>query len=366
MIRFLVLALLSGICYAQSGVYPPAAGATGSGTIAATSSLLKGDGSGAAVAASASDIPTLTASKISDFSTTQSGALTGDVTKSAGAGTATVVGLNGTALSSLATGILKNTTSTGVPSVVTAPTGTIVGTSDTQTLTNKTVNGVTPTTFGFLDPTSSIQTQINGKAGFPGAGVAVSTGSAWGTSLTAPAGAIVGTSDSQTLTGKSIDAGQLTGSIVAGRLPALTGDATTTVGTVAVTVGKINGTSLAGLATGILKNTTTTGVPSIAAAGTDYTAPIASGTAALGTSAIASGACATVVTVAGSGIATTDILTTSFNGDPTAVTGYGATANGMLTIIPYPTSGNANFKVCNNTAASITPGAITLNWKVVR
>jgi hypothetical protein len=41
----------------------------------------------------------------------------------------------------------------------------------------------------------------------------------------------------------------------------------------ATVVGKINGVALSGLATGILKNTTTTGVPSIAAAGTDYIAP---------------------------------------------------------------------------------------------
>jgi len=94
---------------------------------------------------------------------------------------------------------------------------------------------------------------------------------------------------------------------------------------------------------------------------------IASGTAAMGTSAITSGSCATVVTVSATGVLTTDILTTSFNGDPTAITGYGASATGaVLTIYPYPTANNVNFKVCNSTASSITPSPLTLNWKVVR
>lgn len=101
-------------------------------------------------------------------------------------------------------------------------------------------------------------------------------------------------------------------------------------------------------------------------AGPCATGTIASGTSALGTSAIASGACATVVTTTATGTATTDVIGWGFNGDPTAVTGYVPSTSGMLTIISYPTSGNVNFKVCNNTSASITPGAITLNWRVAR
>lgn len=42
-------------------------------------------------------------------------------------------------------------------------------------------------------------------------------------------------------------------------------------------VSKINGTSLSGLTTGLLKNTTSTGVPSIAIAGTDYQSPLTAG-----------------------------------------------------------------------------------------
>jgi hypothetical protein len=51
----------------------------------------------------------------------------------------------------------------------------------------------------------------------------------------------------------------------------LSGDVTGTQSS--TVVGKINGASLASLATGILKNTTSTGVPSIATSGTDYVIP---------------------------------------------------------------------------------------------
>lgn len=99
---------------------------------------------------------------------------------------------------------------------------------------------------------------------------------------------------------------------------------------------------------------------------TDSTFPtiVGSGTAAMGTGAITSGTCATVVTVSASGVATTDTIKYTPNTDPTAVTGYGPSASGSLYIWAYPTANNVNFKVCNNTAGSITPSALTLNWQV--
>lgn len=79
-----------------------------------------------------------------------------------------------------------------------------------------------------------------------------------------------GTGTGSTLTGL------VRGSASAMTAAELSGDATTS-GSNAVTVTRINGTSLGGLATGLLKNTTSTGVPSIAVAGTDYLAPGAIG-----------------------------------------------------------------------------------------
>lgn len=96
------------------------------------------------------------------------------------------------------------------------------------------------------------------------------------------------------------------------------------------------------------------------------TTTIASGAKALATGAISSATCTTAQTDTATGTLTTDAIIASFNGDPTAVTGYVPLTTGMLTIIPYPTADTVNFKVCNNTAASITPGAITINWRVVR
>jgi len=87
---------------------------------------------------------------------------------------------------------------------------------------------------------------------------------------------------------------------------------------------------------------------------------------ALGTTAIASGACAALVTAAATNVLATDIVSWSFAGDPSGVTGYGAGTGGGLTVTAFATAGNVNFRVCNLTAASITPGAISVRWAVYR
>lgn len=103
---------------------------------------------------------------------------------------------------------------TGIPKIaggsfsfVTAPSGTIVGTSDSQTLTNKTIAGANNTlTVRLANDVSGQLPLANG--GF-GADVSAQTGipkiAAGSFSfVTAPSGTIVGTSDAQTLTNKTI------------------------------------------------------------------------------------------------------------------------------------------------------------------
>lgn len=101
--------------------------------------------------------------------------------------------------------------------------------------------------------------------------------------------------------------------------------------------------------------------------GSFYSIPqlVGTGTATLRTSTISSATCATVVTVAATGVVSTDSIFWNPNASIKAVTGYTPTTSGGLSIAAYPTANNVNFDVCNWTSGSITPGAVTLNFTVV-
>jgi hypothetical protein len=91
---------------------------------------------------------------------------------------------------------------------------------------------------------------------------------------------------------------------------------------------------------------------------------IASGSQALNTNLIASGAADPVISIVAAGVLATDDVLADFSVDPTGTVGY--LPGAMLTIVKFCTAGHVNFIVVNNTAAGITPGAVTLNWRVVR
>jgi hypothetical protein len=100
--------------------------------------------------------------------------------------------------------------------------------------------------------------------------------------------------------------------------------------------------------------------------GCTATQTICSGTLSLGTAAIASGAAATTVTATCTGLASTDNIMLDFNSSPLGVVGYQPSTSGTLTIIKWPTANTINVSVVNNTSSSVTPGAITLNYRVTR
>jgi streptogramin lyase len=105
-----------------------------------------------------------------------------------------------------------------------------------------------------------------------------------------------------------------------------------------------------------LNGTTTTcvGPP----AGAAY--PVANTTFTTSTSSVAANTCNSTVQVAMTGVTTAMTFTISASADTASAAGWGST--GGLILDPWPTSGYLNYKICNQTPATIsTPGAVTFN-----
>jgi len=88
---------------------------------------------------------------------------------------------------------------------------------------------------------------------------------------------------------------------------------------------------------------------------------IISGSTPLPTTVIAAGTCALAATAATS-LASSDVIIATFASDPAMVTGYLA----GLSVYSFPSQNSVNFEVCNISASAITPGPLTLNWKVFK
>ncbi len=157
---------------------------------------------------------------------------------------------------------------------------------------------------------------------------------------------IARTDAANTFTGTQTFSSTISGSISGNAatvttIPSLSGDVTSSSNSITVT--KINGTALSGLATGILKNTTTTGVPSIAVAA-DFPTLNQNTT----------GSAATLTT-------SRNIYGNSFNGsaDVTSIIAstYGGTGNGF-TKFSGPATAEKTFTLPNASATILTTNAL--------
>ena len=275
---------------------------------------------------------------------------------SAGISGSLPVSSGGTGAVTFTAGVLK-ANGTSSFTTVAAPAGDLVGTSDSQTLTNKTFgSGVT---FSTAIPVASGGT---GAATFT-AGILKANGTSSFTTVTAPAGDLVGTTDTQTLTNKTLTsptisggtisslssplsvasggtgAATLTGYVKGTGTTAMTAAATVPVADISGTLPVASGGTGAATLTGYVKGTGTTAMTAAA------TVPVAD---ISGTLPVANGGTG-VTTSTGSGanvLATSPTLVTPILGTPTSGTLTSCTGlpltTGVTGVLPIANGGTAN------------------------
>ena len=268
-----------------------------------------------------------------------------------------------------------STSFSGLTSATNTSAAMVVGTGASLTVSGSgTINATTllagtwaiPGTIGSGTPNTAAFTTLSASSTVSGAGFSTYLASPPAIGGSAPAaGAFTTLSASSTVSGSGFSTYLASPPAIGGSAPAAgaftTLSATSTISGAGFTAylaspPAIGGTSAAAGSFTTLKTNTF-----------NAAAVIASGTTALGTSAIASGACATVVTATATSAATTDNLIVDDNAsDLSSVAGYGVSSAGTLSVYKQITSGNVNFKVCNSTTTSITPGSLTIQWRVVR
>ena len=194
------------------------------------------------------------------------------------------------------------------------------------------------------------------------AGAPVVNGGALGTPSSGVATNLTGTASGLSIGGNAANATLATTVTTNANL---TGDVTS-VGN-AATVVKINGTSLAVLATGILKNTTTTGVPSIAVAGDFPTLnqnTSGSSASCTGNAATASAVAVGGITGLGANVATALAVNVGSAGAPVLFNGAGGTPSSMTatnltgTASGLSIGGNAATATTATTASTATNVAV--------
>lgn len=97
---------------------------------------------------------------------------------------------------------------------------------------------------------------------------------------------------------------------------------------------------------------------------TTFLTSSAGGALALSTSAIGAHTCSAAQTLTVTGTTTSSLVSWSFAATPIGVTGYGDVTTPFLVVTAFPTANTANIVVCNVSAGSITPGAISVNIRV--